>query len=172
MDCYLPINETVTSHPVSAVDQPFQAVTSTQTIMWVSAPAAPRQFGAPSEKKLTFFIVDSPELEGLQRLRSFKGWSDNWDAEGGKAPDPAIIDEASKVYSLLSRFRVPQVTLTADGLPMFAYGSPLRGEVVMTGAGKLDYFFAADGAPADEEVDFDGQSLPVELTQYIAATAA
>lgn len=172
MDCYLPINETVTSHPVAALDQPFRSVTSTQTIMWAYAPTEARQFGGRGEKKLTFFIIDSPELVGLERLRSFKGWSDNWDAEGGKAPDPAVIDEASKVYSLLSRFRVPQVTLTADGLPMFAYGSPLRGEVVVTGLGKLDYFFAAEGAPADEEVDFDGESLPAELTQYIAATAA
>jgi len=174
MDAYSPVAQTVIPHVSSSVeDQPWRTMAGTQTVLWHAGPSAIRGTGYSSIKKpITFFLVDAPELAGLERLRAFKTWSDNWDAEGAKAPDPNLIDVASQVFSLLSVRRVPQVTLTADGHPMFVYGAPLQGEVVVTDLNKIDYFFAEENAPSDEDVAFDGSSLPLELLHYIEASTA
>ncbi|AHE55927.1 hypothetical protein NX02_21475 [Sphingomonas sanxanigenens DSM 19645 = NX02] len=76
------------------------------------------------------------------------------------------------MFSLLSVYRAPQVTLTAEGHPMFVYAKPCSGEVIMTESGKFDYFFSDDDAPSDEDVAFDGLELPPALVDYISTYGA
>lgn len=171
MDAYIPTAQTVAPCVAAAAnDQPWHRLNATQTLVWYAAPSTSRRSGYSSidqHPPLTFFIVNAPELAGLERLRVFKDWSDDWDAEGGKAPASGVVDAASKVFSLLSLHKVPQVTLTPDGHPMFVYGAPLNGEVIVTSETSFDYFFADDAAPYGEDVPFDGSSLPQDLLSYI-----
>lgn len=177
MDAYTPVVNSVTPCMQSpALDEPWQIVHSTQTLIWYRADAQPvANAGYSSTGKirpLTFFLVESPEIAGLERLRSFKGWADNWDGEGSKAPAADVLDASTKIFSLLSVHRVPKVMLTADGQPMFSFSGDVRGEVVMTAVDRFDYFFAGPGEPADEDVHFDGFSLPAQLTEHIEIRSA
>lgn len=79
----------------------------------------------------------------LNRLRTFKGWTKNWDGEGAAAPNLAAIETASNFLSLWSpRKTRPEITLTHDGLPMFVIAnSRLFGEIIVNGDDTVDYFF-------------------------------
>ncbi|WP_267348082.1 hypothetical protein [Sphingomonas sp. GM_Shp_2] len=170
MDAYIPSPATSSACCyVPAKDEPWQAVRGTQTLVWYYAPAHQPQVKRASSvaQPITFFIVNTPELEGLERLRTFTTWQDNWDAEGSAAPKAETLATAAKVFSLLAMHRVPQVTLTAEGHPMFTYGAPFHGEVVVTGRDTFDYFFANDTAPEGEDVQFNGTALPTALTDYL-----
>lgn len=172
MDAYLPLPVTTTVRmPVSGNDMPWEIASGTQTIIWQSAHVTRRSVQNSSffeEQPPTFFIVNVPEIQGLHRLRTIRGWRENWDGEGGKAPDPATVDTASVVFGILSVHRPPQIALSAEGHPMFLYGAPLNGEVVVTSPGTIDYFFADDGAPEGEDVKFDGFNLPQDLLDHIS----
>lgn len=175
MDAYLPISDTVKPCvTASANDLPWHLLSGTQTLFWYSTPT-PRVGAALSsmhqQSRTTFVIVDQPAHQGLERLRTFRGWGENWDAEGGKAPDPTVIDFASQVLGLLSIHRAPEVTLNADGQPMFVYGKPLNGEITVTAPGTIDYFFADDNAPEGEDVAMIDGSLPQSLISYLHSAA-
>lgn len=170
MDVYLPVCDTIKpALAVLADDQPWVASSGTQSLMWYRVPARAQRHGRSSklEQVTTFVIVDHPAHAGLERLRKFRGWTDNWDAEGSKAPDPAALDFASKVFGLLAVHRLPEVTLAADGRPMFVYGHPLAGEVVVTGPSTIDYFFADDNSPEGESVTLEAETLPSALVSYL-----
>lgn len=79
----------------------------------------------------------------LNRLRTFKGWTKNWDGEGAASPNLAAIETASNFLSLWSpRKTKPEITLTHDGLPMFVItNSRLFGEIIVNGDDTVDYFF-------------------------------
>lgn len=172
MDAYVPVSDTVRPCIGSpALDQPWFQFAGTQTVLRYSAPGPEPRRGVSSvgSEIQTFIILDHPAQDGLQRLRTFKGWQDNWDAEGGLAPDPAVIDSATTVFGLLSLHRVPDVALSAQGHPMFVYGAPISGEVVVTGVDELDYFFADDNAPEGEGVRLSREGLPAELVDYLVS---
>lgn len=174
MDAYLPACDTLTpSIVVPAKDQPWHVVAGTQSLFWRKVPAPSRVSPLSSHPKqvTTFAILEGPAHAGLERLRAFRGWTDNWDAEGAKAPDPNAIDFASKVFGLLALHRTPEVTLNAEGHPMFIYGTPLNGEVVVTGPGTIDYFFAHDDAPEGENVALEGVTLPTNLVSFLHTAA-
>ena len=174
MDVYFPVYDTVKPCIiVAADDRPWRTLASTQTLFWHRAPAPAHGQARSSyaEQGTTYFILNAPAHEGLERLRAFRGWSDNWDAEGSKAPHPTALDFASKVFGLLAVHRSPEVTLTADGHPMFVYGAPVNGEVVVTGPGTIDYFFADDGAPEGEDVAINEGALPRELVSHLHSFA-
>jgi hypothetical protein len=86
----------------------------------------------------------------LNRLRTFKGWTKNWDGEGAASPNLAAIETASNFLSLWSpRKTKPEITLTHDGLPMFVISnSRLFGEIIVNGDSTVDYFFE----PLDQEL--------------------
>lgn len=173
MDAYVPIADSLTpAITTPANDQPWRTIGGTRTLLWFNSAAARGTAGYSAAPQATFFLFDAPELAGLERIRSFATWGDNWDAEGARAPNPAVLNDACLMFSLLAVHKVPQVTLTAEGHPMFAFDGAVQGEVVMTEPGKFDYFFAADGAPSDEGVAFDGNALPKELLDYINPAAA
>lgn len=170
MDAYAPIVDTLQPRiSVPADAQPWSLASTTRTIFWRLAPAARAGGGRSSrgEPVSTFVIVDGPAHAGLERLRTFSSWQDNWDAEGSKAPDKAILDFASNVYGLLSVHRVPEVTLSADGHPMLIYGAPLNGEIIITGENTMDYFFESDEGPDEEGATLDEGALPENLTSYL-----
>lgn len=170
MEAYLPICETAT--PVmmtTANDQPWRRLSGTQTVFWwkTTNNSNPAGLSSVSSEIREFFIVNNPTLIGLQRLRAFRSWGDNWDGEGSKAPNAEAVDFASKILGLLAMHRVPAVSLSADGSPMFIYGEPLNGEVVVTGRDRFDYFFAADNAPEVENASLSNNSLPGDLIAYL-----
>lgn len=103
----------------------------------------------------------------LARLRKFKGWTDNWDGEGSKAPNPAVLDSAGTILGLLAMHRVPSVALSAEGHPMFIYGAPIHGEVVVTGRDTFDYAFMSDDGPEHEGATLTNGSLPAELIKHL-----
>lgn len=170
MDAYLPVLDTIKpciSSP--AVDEPWRACSGTRTLFWYKSPSQVQRVGRSSLDReiASFVIVEAPVHAGLERLRSFGGWQDNWDAEGSRAPEIGVLDFASKVFGLLSIHRAPEVTLSADGHPMFIYGAPLDGEVVVTGINTIDYFFADDASPDGEDVALDESGLPADLLDYL-----
>ena len=170
MDAYLPLCDTV--KPCLSVrgnDQPWRSVSDTQTLAWYFAPKQTSKHGLSTQgqKIATFVVMDNPALAGLERLRTFKGWQDNWDAEGSKAPNPDVVDSSSRIFSLLAVHKVPSVTLSAEGHPMFVYGAPLNGEVVVTGIDTIDYFFADDASPEGEDVTVPHGALPDDLIAYL-----
>lgn len=170
MDNYLPVCDTVKpSLSIAANDQPWRALSDTHSLLWYATPRVSHNPGLSSvgEAIHTFVVVQNPVLAGLERLRAFRSWKDNWDAEGSKAPDPAVLETASKIFALLSVHRVPTVALSADGDPMFIYGAPLHGEVVVTGIDQIDYFFADDGAPEGESVGVGNATLPIDLIAHL-----
>jgi hypothetical protein len=79
----------------------------------------------------------------LNRLRTFKGWTKNWDGEGAASPNLAAIETASNFLSLWSpRKTKPEVALTHDGFPMFVVANPrLFGEIIVNDDDTVDYFF-------------------------------
>lgn len=172
---YTPIPNSYTpSAYVTYVDEPWRAGRGTQTMVFYKGAAPARMHGATSvggASDLTFVFIDTPVLAGLDRLRRFQNWKDNWDAEGARAPDPVALDTASKVFSLLSVHAVPDVTLDVDGNPMLIFNAPVRGEVVVTSPQSIDYFFVDGRAPYGEAVPFDGEHLPQELAAYVKAFA-
>lgn len=173
MDAYAPLAQTFMPCAYApANDQPWSAVTRTETVVWFATRPADQGRFASTKKVPTFFILDAPSHAGLERLHSFKGWKDNWDAEGGVAPDPRVIDAASQVFSLLAIHKVPQVGLSSDGHPMFLYGGSHRGEVVVTGVNTIEYYFANVGGPSAEDVVFDGERLPDEVVNYLGSALA
>lgn len=170
MDAYIPTSETVKpAFFVPENDQPWRQISGTQTLMWYPAvkPAEERTLSSSNKAVTHFIVLDNPSHAGLNRLRTFRDWPDNWDAEGSKAPDNQVLEFATKVFGLLCLYRVPSVTLSADGLPMFVYGAPIRGEVVVTSTSTIDYFFADDGAPEGDGVPVDHGALPSELVEYL-----
>lgn len=114
----------------------------------------------------SFVITNHPAQAGLQRLRTFRGWKDNWDAEGSKGPELDVLNFADQVFSLLAIHNVPEVTLTAEGHPMFVYGAPVKGEVIVTGNKTISYFFLENDAPEGEDV-LIGSFLPDDLIATI-----
>lgn len=165
MDAYLPVHDTVKpSLTVLVSDHPWRSEPRTQTLVWYMAPRERVSRGLSSTAEIkSFLVIDSPALAGLERLRTFKGWGDNWDAEGAKAPNPDVVDFASKVFGLLSVYRTPEVGLSSDGYPMFIYGQPYAGEILVSGPSSFDYFFANDDACEGEDVSLEDGALPAKL---------
>lgn len=79
----------------------------------------------------------------LNRLRTFKSWTKNWDGEGAASPNLAAIETASNFLSLWSPGKTkPEIALTHDGLPMFVVAnSRLFGEIIVNADDTIDYFF-------------------------------
>lgn len=79
----------------------------------------------------------------LNRLRTFKGWSKNWDGEGAAAPNLAAIETASNFLSLWSPKKTrPEIALSHHGFPMFVIADArLFGEIIVNSDDTIDYFF-------------------------------
>ena len=138
-----------------------------------TAPALLKQLSSFTQNAppTEFCFVENAVLAGFQRLCSFRTWNDNWDAEGSRAPNPAVVDAATKVYSLLASHAVPNVQLSPDGYPMFLYDDgKLEGEIAVIATDRLEYYFTGDG-PSDEDVAFTGDALPVELISHLTLHA-
>ncbi len=99
----------------------------------------------------------------LNRLRTFKDWTKNWDGEGAASPNLAAIETASNFLSLWSPKKTkPEITLTHDGLPMFVIAnSQLFGEVIVNGDDTVDYFFEplSDDPIGEEAVEYKSEAL-------------
>jgi hypothetical protein len=107
----------------------------------------------------------------LNRLRTFKGWTKNWDGEGAASPNLAAIETASNFLSLWSPKKTkPEITLSHDGLPMFVIANPrLFGEIIVNADDTVDYFFEPlnRDAVGEESVQYKSEamlSLLKELT--------
>jgi hypothetical protein len=99
----------------------------------------------------------------LNRLRTFKGWTKNWDGEGAASPNLAAIETASKFLSLWSPKRTkPEITLTHDGLPMFVIADfRLFGEIIVNSDDTIDYFFEplSKEPIGDEAVQYKSEAM-------------
>jgi hypothetical protein len=106
----------------------------------------------------------------LSRLRSFRTWRQNWDAEGAEPPDPNLLERAIVLLSLLAPTRVRfGVGLDADSRPMFNIRDSIYdGHIVLENDGTLSFFFQRDNQElSGHNIPFDGRSLPVELEQSL-----
>jgi hypothetical protein len=103
----------------------------------------------------------------LNRLRTFKNWPENWNAEGAKRPVLSAIDDATLFLSLWSSKYVPEVGLTHDGLPMFSLKTPnALGEIIVNADSSLDYYFEYEDGRSpegDENIPFNKVSLPEQI---------
>lgn len=117
-----------------------------------------------------------PSAAALQRLRIFRDWHDNWDAEGAPAPDLRALDAASNLLGFLKSYPVePIAMLDASGLPMlllrFLGG---EGEITVSGNGAVDFVLdLPDGETQTEvELEFDSQGLPAQLHEVLSRLRA
>lgn len=172
MDAYIPAQDTVAPHAMEMVVSGWRSRPITQSNFKFTVMLADNQRGnswTSSEGRMpTYAILALPPLAGLERLRSFADFPENWNGEGGARPDRATVDAATKVYGLLAAVKLPQVSLNSLGQPMFLYDGACRGEIVVTSADTLDYYFDDDDAPCGDDVAFQGQ-LPLDVIRYIRA---
>jgi len=107
----------------------------------------------------------------LDRLRSFKSWPANWDAEGAPKPDADTIDAATNLLALLNAIGVlPAVQLNAEAQPLFTFHSAgIDGEVTVTSPSTLDFYFHGDDPVAGADVEFNGSRLPTGVTERLSA---
>lgn len=179
MDAYHPVVDSVRPHiAAQASDEPWTLSrgAGTRTIFWYSIPSSPRGSGWSSldQPMKTFFFAYDPAHAGLQRLRTFRNWKDNWDGEGAPAPEKEALDTSTKVLALLvASGASPKVQLNSDGLPVFSiYGDGLDGEVVVTSKDTIEYYFHGDEPVGQSDVPFDGVKLPDELICQLASSLA
>lgn len=142
----------------------------TMLLIRTSVPKAPPPVLAATSSTSQTLKLDttgSPEHLALQRLRQFKTFERNWDAEQGEAPDHKTIDAATTLLSLLSaKGDTPKVSLTSEGYPMLLFGNgSARGEIIVTSASTFDYFF--DNGEGDCDVAFDGRHVPEAVLKLI-----
>ncbi|WP_372706696.1 hypothetical protein [Brevundimonas sp.] len=118
----------------------------------------------------------SASAAALQRLRLFRDWRDNWDAEGAPAPDLGALEVASNLLGFLKSYPVePIAMLHASGLPMFVLNfTGGEGEITVSGDGAVDFVLdLPDGeTQAEVELEFDNQSLPVQLHDVLTRLRA
>lgn len=149
-----------------------RTITDRRILKWTSMPLDRRSVSATSSgAEVVLEPVRSPILAGLGRIRQFANLRDNWDAEGASAPRNDELDTAARVFGLIAEIKVPEVTLSCEGNPMLVFDGTMRGEIVITGSDRIDYFFVGDGSPAEEDVDVSGESLPHDLTAFLASEA-
>ena len=117
----------------------------------------------------------SSVARNLARLRSMVSWRDNWDGEGGAAPDKAILKTAERLLGLLSFIDVEfSVDLDADSRPSFTPRKPgWSGFVTVESTGELSFSFETEGREDidDFHVSFDG-TLPSGLQAALATLSA
>lgn len=159
-----------------ADDQPCDW-TDTRTnrlLVLYDAPRAPGPVLISSTEELFSFSTEqAATLRSMNRLRAYKKWEANWDAEGAPPPDHAAIDAATKLLGLLATERVfPKVFLNSEGYPMLLINQwGLDGELTVEGPDEISYFFKADESLGDE-VAFDGQTLPAPIVRIFEAVRA
>lgn len=109
--------------------------------------------------------------KALSRLRTIGQWGDNWDGEGGPAPDKAAVAAATLMLGFLSSSLgiAPNVSLNADGQPSLTlFGEEFEFAVTMPSASEISYFTAHGDEIRGGLADFDGTSLPIEMAAAIA----
>jgi hypothetical protein len=129
---------------------------SVHTLSWQDYTVADSYFSpATADKRTDVFLSKTskdpvevkPSADNssviLNRLRTFKGWTKNWDGEGAASPNLAAIETASNFLSLWSpRKTKPEIALTHAGLPMFVIANGrLFGEIIVNDDDTVDYFF-------------------------------
>lgn len=120
---------------------------------------------------MDFALCDAPEHVALQRLRRFKAFKANWDAEHSAAPNLEAIDSAIVMLSLLSAHGLtPKVALASEGAPMllFSQGS-FKAEIVVKASNLFDYYVDTPEGDGEEDIAFDGRSLPANLLNQLQA---
>lgn len=112
-------------------------------------------------------------LKSLNRLREFRRWGDNWDAEGAPAPEKASIDAATKILGLLALQGIePAVMLNADGKPMFLIESAgVESEIVFHSSEELGYFVNSS-PPVGGEAAFNGKDMPAGILALFRGVSA
>ena len=114
--------------------------------------------------------VENESDRALLRLRQFKSWPENWDAEGGAKPDRINIDRAIALLSQIATKPISfGVGLDADSRPMFSIrDSAYDGHIVVEPNGAVSFFFQRGTEILDDyDLAFDGQSLPGALEQAL-----
>jgi hypothetical protein len=116
-------------------------------------------------------VSSSPELDALERLRQFKSFKSNWDGEQSVAPNAHAIDSAISLLSLLAAHGVsPKVMLNAEGSPLLLINrATVQGEIAVTSANTIEFYFDVAGGEAEVDVHFDGKSIPPVLLTHLRA---
>lgn len=174
MDAYVTTLDSFTpSAYVQTLDELWEPKFETETVWYVEhAPVRAAVVSSTStQASLTdFWLADVPVLAGLERLRSFQGYEDNWDGEGGASPEAAAVETAVQLFSLLSNHAVPQVSLNSLGQLMLVYNSPQSGEIVITGPQRFSYFFSGEEELFADDEPFSG-NLPDDLLTRLSVIA-
>lgn len=104
-----------------------------------------------------------PLQAALGRLRKFKTWHENWNAEGAPAPDHQLIEAASNLLGLVGRYQSPKVMLSSDAVPMLLFSDAhFDGEITISAKNEIEFYFSAPMEVGDT-VPFDGMSIPPAL---------
>jgi len=116
-------------------------------------------------------VETSALVRALKRLRTFKEWQANWDAEGAPEPDKEAIETASELLGYLKSYPIePTAMLSAIGKPLllFRYGAK-EGEISVTSEGMIDFVFDTDDGDVEAEADvpFNANTLPPTLESLL-----
>lgn len=157
---------------VQTVDEDWEPMVATETIWYVEdRPSVKFPAVTTSEQSVAWDFYDySGALAGLDRIRSFFSYIENWDGEGGLAPPRASVNTAIAIFSLVSNHRVPQVSMNSQGEPMMVFGGKHSGEIVVTGASQYSFYFSGPDELHGDEVFFDGSLDPL-LMERLGAIA-
>lgn len=140
-----------------------QGLSSTHFLQAYQQPAAIIRAMAPAHR--------SAAVQALQRLRTFRDWRDNWDAEGAPAPDQGALNAASIILGYLRNYPIdPTAMLDADGKPMLILRYPGgEGEINVLSDATLDYVMPIPGRDTEYEADvhIDAAALPQQLQDVL-----
>lgn len=146
--------------------QRFHDARATYQDMAVSIPGAV----GGTAKRVDAFLVDkatpiTAPVRAIERLRSFKSYGENWDAEGAPAPNPEAIDAAVNLVGFLAPFRGRlRVALDALGQPLILLSAgAAEAELTVVDERRIEFSVLGDTDDADVDVIFDGTTLPERL---------
>lgn len=132
---------------------------------------AERQWRYPEPVPIVQVALKTAAVAALERLRTFRTWEGNWDAEGAPAPSVDAVDAASNLIGFLRSFPItPTAMLDADGCPMllltYAGGS---GEITVKADGTVEFVLDVPGSEVESEVEvpFDNDALPPSLADVM-----
>lgn len=109
-------------------------------------------------------------VKALGRLRTIGKWSDNWDGEGGLAPDSGAIESATLLLGFINSVlgMVPNVGLNADGCPSLTFfNDDLEIAFTLNSQSEVEFFAARGDHIRGGLANFDGKSLPVEIISAV-----
>jgi hypothetical protein len=130
--------------------------------------AKPAFYGNQEQSALAYSFPYEPayrqttEQEKLiAEFMQFKYLNENWDGEGGLAPDQNSVTEAIDFIYILDNIVVPEAMLLSSGhTALFWNENGLYADIEFLGNGRIAYFIRKNDDKHKGVVEFDSKKMP------------